>query len=99
MTAKTPMDEMDEMTHEFARSLVDDVMTVRKQISRPAMSVKLSRADLWAKYGQDYQTLREDPASWEMTLKEMGEEETLKFGREMELAMMEAMGVENGPQP
>ena len=96
MAEKTPMEEMDDMTHDFARSLVKDVETIRGEISRPAMSVKLSRQELWAKYGKDYLTLRDDPTSWEMTLKEMGEKETLEFGREMELAMMEAMGGENG---
>ena len=96
MAEKTPMEEMDDMTHDFARSLVKDVETIRGEISRPAMSVRLSRQELWAKYGKDYLTLRDDPTSWEMTLKERGETETLEVGREMELAMIEAMGGENG---
>ena len=96
MAEKTPMDEMDDLTHEFARSQVDAVKVLRGQISRPAMSVRLSREELWAKYGKDYITLRDDPNSWEMTLKELGEKDTLEFGREMELALQEMIGGDNG---
>ncbi len=83
------VDEMDSAARELAGVIVQDIHRMKKQISRPAMSRKLTRKELWERHGEEYMQTREDPQIWQMTLEQMGEGEALEFSRTLELAMME----------
>lgn len=89
MSKTTTIDDLDAIAKELTDSIVEDVQRVRKEIPHPALSVKLTPAELWAKYGKDYLTMRENPDVWQQTIDEAGEEATLEFGRALEQAMME----------
>lgn len=92
--SQSAIDEMDELARRLAADLVRGYKSIQGQIKRPALSRKLTRQELWEKYGADYPALREDDNAWQMTVDQMGEKDACEFGREMELAMQEAMNGE-----
>lgn len=87
MTQKTTIDDLDSISKQLTESVVADVLRIRKEISHPALSHKLTKDELWAKYGTEYQTLREDENAWKQTIDQMGEKDAIEFGRAMEQAM------------
>lgn len=84
-----PIEDLDDTAHEMVASLVSEVRDMRKQITRPALSQKLTRQEMWELWGKEYITMREDMGAMKMTLDAMGQEEAVKFSREMEMAMQE----------
>ena len=88
MTRQTAIDDLDSTERELVDMIEEDVRRIQREIPHPALSVKLTPAELWAKYGKDYLSMRDDPAAWQQTLDEAGEHDTLEFGSAMEKAMM-----------
>lgn len=83
------IDDLDSIAGELTDSIVEDVRRLRKEIPHPAMSVKLTPKELWAKYGKEYLTMRENPDIWKQTIDEAGEEAAVELGRALEKAMLE----------
>lgn len=86
---QTAIDEMDNMARQLADELVKGYNALKGQITHPALSHKLTGQELWQKYGPEYAQTREDPATWQQTLQQMGEADACEFSRQMELAMQE----------
>lgn len=85
-------EDLDLAVKELSSRLVNQALELKKQIKYPALSHKLTREEMWDKWGRDYATMREDRQMMQMTLDQMGLKDALEFSRQMELALEEFNG-------